>query len=248
MPMTCGTSETTNPLPNRRTSYLSSIVGSLGFWTRSPASTPFERWAVHVDTSAGPHACWPWIGSLNVANGYGKFRGTSSHRGTWELLRFPIPKGMQVLHRCDNPPCVNPEHLFLGSVADNMRDRDAKQRARGGVNSPAVTGIRWSPSSAVEARRVISDDDLRDIRRRISDGSTHIEVAVACSLSQSTISKIASGVAPYDRAFDRPALEKRRTFICRECDHDAGGNPIDTWRCKHCKHTNVLDVTEVPVR
>lgn len=55
-------------------------------------------------------------------------RYTKAHRRAWELAHGPIPVGMDVLHRCDNPPCENPEHLFLGTAKDNMADARAKGR------------------------------------------------------------------------------------------------------------------------
>jgi hypothetical protein len=79
--------------------------------------------------------CWPWRGATWSRN-YGCFRykgrPTSAHRVAWLLERGPIPKGMFVLHACDNPPCVNPEHLFLGTSSDNAFDREKK--GRGGVH------------------------------------------------------------------------------------------------------------------
>src|SRR3990167_1102674 len=75
--------------------------------------------------------CWIWKGGKNKT-GYGRFffknRLWSSHRCMWEMTNGDIPKGMNVLHRCDNPSCVNPEHLFLGTQKDNMSDCIKKGR------------------------------------------------------------------------------------------------------------------------
>lgn len=75
--------------------------------------------------------CWLWVGSLST-KGYGNFtiqcKYWSSHRVAWELVNGPIPDGLCVLHRCDNPRCVNPAHLFLGTQLENIRDRDRKGR------------------------------------------------------------------------------------------------------------------------
>jgi hypothetical protein len=84
--------------------------------------------------------CWEWQGS-RVSNGYGHINGIGNgyaHRAAWELTYGPIPDGLQVLHRCDNPPCVRLDHLFIGTTLDNMRDRDAKGRGRGGPNRPSL--------------------------------------------------------------------------------------------------------------
>ena len=80
-------------------------------------------------------SCWLWTGSTNKY-GYGlTHRGgpnqattRRAHRMAWELCNGPIPKGLWVLHKCDNPPCVNPDHLFVGNRSDNMKDAAAKGR------------------------------------------------------------------------------------------------------------------------
>jgi len=76
-------------------------------------------------------ACWLWMAGRNKL-GYGLFDCGSAHRIAWILTNGPPPPDTPfVLHRCDNPPCCNPDHHFLGTQADNIRDMVAKGRARG---------------------------------------------------------------------------------------------------------------------
>lgn len=78
-----------------------------------------------------PGECWPWGGSVDT-DGYGVVRWggrqTKAHRLAWSLENGPIPVGLGVLHRCDNPPCCNPACLFLGTNRDNVADRERKGR------------------------------------------------------------------------------------------------------------------------
>lgn len=106
-----------------------------------------ERFLRHVDKTA---TCWLWTGS-RPGFGYGKFvvkKGLSpemAHRVSYRLFVDDIPHGMQVLHQCDVPSCVNPAHLFLGTQSDNMHDKIRKGRWKysprnqsGGNNPNAV--------------------------------------------------------------------------------------------------------------
>lgn len=83
----------------------------------------------HV-TVSGP--CWEWIGGLKRGGGYGDIRigrkMVRAHRLSWELHIGAIPTGHDVLHKCDNTKCVNPDHLFIGNDTDNVRDRVSKGR------------------------------------------------------------------------------------------------------------------------
>lgn len=79
--------------------------------------------------------CWDWLGSVDH-DGYGllSYRRVvyRAHRLSYELLKEPIPDGLWVLHRCDNPRCSNPDHLFLGTAIDNVADKTAKDRQAAG--------------------------------------------------------------------------------------------------------------------
>lgn len=85
---------------------------------------------------SGASGCWDWIAAKNK-KGYGyiklrkKRKNEMAHRMSWLLFKGDIPNGLYVLHKCDNPSCVNPDHLFLGTQNDNMKDMAKKGRATG---------------------------------------------------------------------------------------------------------------------
>jgi len=105
----------------------------------------------------GPNDCWEWMAGKTTA-GYGHIHGKGgakgkviyAHRLSWELLNGPILKELCCLHRCDNPGCVNPTHLFLGSQIDNVADKVAKGRQAHGENAG---GCKLTSDQVVEIRK-----------------------------------------------------------------------------------------------
>ncbi len=102
---------------------------------RGPKVKPFEeRFWSHVDRGSEDE-CWCWTGAT-MGKGYGVLKrpgerlNISAHRAAFELTRGTISDGLHVLHHCDNPPCCNPKHLFLGTNGDNVADMIAKGRHR----------------------------------------------------------------------------------------------------------------------
>lgn len=97
-----------------------------------------ERFLKYAQKTDG---CWLWKASID-RHGYGRAlidgKRVGAHRAAWALFKGEIPAGMQVLHRCDVPRCVNPEHLFLGTGFDNMQDMIAKGRAPH-IKNPVAT-------------------------------------------------------------------------------------------------------------
>lgn len=123
---------------------------------------PVERFWFKVLKS---DSCWVWQGGRNWG-GYGlvapsKGHSTSAHRFAWELTYGNIPDGLNVCHHCDNPPCVRPDHLFLGTDADNMQD--AQRKGRMPIGKPRVRRGRVCGEAHWRATK-LTDQLVRDIR------------------------------------------------------------------------------------
>lgn len=131
-----------------------------------PAATRIDH---YIDRSGGEGACWPWTGYTQ--NGYGVLkygrRGSSpvrAHRVAYELAHGLIPEGLFVCHHCDNPPCCNPAHLFVGTAADNAQDMVAKGRHGSIVKRETRPRGERNPSSK------LTEESVRQIRREWAAG------------------------------------------------------------------------------
>lgn len=136
-----------------------------------------ERLWSNLDRSGGPDSCWEWQ-KFRDDKGYGRIGVTDSppertHRLAWILTHGQIPDGLFVCHHCDNPPCCNPAHLFLGTGLDNTKDRVSKGRK-------ALAGPRLTP------------DEVRKIRHMYAEGMSARRIAKNLGKQQDQISNAAN--------------------------------------------------------
>jgi hypothetical protein len=136
-----------------------------------------ERFAKSVAKTDG---CWLWKASKDK-NGYGIFRGelagvmfTRAHRFSYALHTGDLLVNMHALHTCDNPSCVNPDHLFSGTNADNMRDKVQKGRSR-------------APVGEQNGHAILTE---RQVRRILKDPRPYAEIAAQYNVAASTIGSI----------------------------------------------------------
>ena len=121
------------------------LVGAKAIRPAPPPPRPFASLATHVDRSAGLFGCWLWLGNRDE-NGYGRLRvngrAIRAHRHALEqALGRSLAPGMHSCHHCDNPPCVNPAHLYEGTQLDNVHDAIERGRAR--RMTPAIPSALW---------------------------------------------------------------------------------------------------------
>jgi len=129
--------------------------------------------------------CWKWIGSTTGKTGYGQMKWDGrlqvASRIAWQITHGVIPKGLFVLHKCDNPKCVNPNHLFLGTKQDNMDDMKYKGR------SPNNAG-EFNPSAKLKKLQV---DEIRD---RYAKGERQSELGKKYGVTRQTIWQVVHNI------------------------------------------------------
>lgn len=152
-----------------------------GTWQEPHAIEP--RFWAKVERN-NPDECWLWLGS-KTSKGYGSVsydgKIARSHRVSYIMAFGEIADELHVLHRCDNPSCVNPSHLFLGTNADNVADRETK-------------GRRKPPTGELNGRAVLSEDQVIELRKLSALGEhSQKQLAKKFNISTSTCGNILSG-------------------------------------------------------
>lgn len=147
------------------------------------STDPVERFWFYVDKSAGPEGCWIWTG-YTVPNGYGRVawygRVARTHRVAWQITHGEIPQGKVIYHTCDNPSCVNPKHLRLGTQKDNMEDMVSKGRQ----------GARDRRGTRIVRNAKLSEKEVKKIRELAATGLNQTDLARQFNVGRHTINSI----------------------------------------------------------
>ena len=156
-----------------------------------------ERFLDRIDRSDDPEACWTWTGTQR-RGGYGAVRTMDgmrqAHRVMWTLTNGEIPDGMILCHTCDNPKCVNPNHLWLGTHATNAADRQRKNRSAIGERH----GSRTKPERILRGQHApgakLCPSDVFEIRRLYQRGvNGYVTLAKQFNVSTFAIRQIVNG-------------------------------------------------------
>jgi len=144
-----------------------------------------------------PDECWEWQSARS--NGYGLLgnwpkSGIYAHRLAYELEHGPIPAGLFVCHDCDNPPCVNPAHLFLGTQADNLADMATKGRSAIGDRNGSRTHPERVPRGERHPQAKLTSQEAGEIRSLALAGWLQQDIADAYGVTFSLVSQIKRGV------------------------------------------------------
>jgi hypothetical protein len=159
-----------------------------------------KRFWAKVRKVEGEDACWEWTGTTqrlhpSGSGGYGVFKDGGrmfyAHRTSWEMANGgPVPEGFHICHHCDNRLCVRPDHLFLGTPADNMHDRDAKGRVASGARNGSYTKPERRPHGEQHGMALVTEEQVREIRQRHANGESQTSLARVFGMTQPNVSAI----------------------------------------------------------
>lgn len=172
-----------------------------------------ERFWANVKKTRG---CWKWTGGTSDGRGYFYWDGRQglAYRYSWELHIGPIPKGKQINHKCDNPGCVRPDHLYIGTQQDNMTDKRVRKRSAVG----AKNGTRTKPERVARGERhgnaTLSDAAIKEMRERYAGGGlSQNDLSREYGITQAAINSIILGKTRSDAG--GPITRRGRTNLTK---------------------------------